>query len=205
MPLGQVLDPGGTVASVFLLATAVLSRNEVSGLQAAPDKVDIPGLVEHIATSTAAEHHFPATVLLQSGLDISKRVVLPRVRDDPGGLKSVVGIQRPKEGGSALKVINHLQSRFMRVAIARRGKSVDACAVLVELVLPQSGVWSPKWFQTLASGPNRKTEPEVGPGELKLMILFIASLLYFRITRAERSHFRARQKGLTRMPANTDP
>lgn len=94
--LGKIPHPRRTVPRITL-PPEVLRRHELPGLETAPDKINIPRLVEHIPPPPLAAQHDPATAeLLKSPLNVTQGVVSAAVRDYAGLLESVVRVERAK-------------------------------------------------------------------------------------------------------------
>lgn len=133
--LRQVAHLGGAVPVVAL--EAVLGRDEVAALQAALDKVDVPGLVEDVAMPAGAlEDDAAAAELLERGLDLGEGEGLLVVGLDAGVRQGPVGVQLLEEGEGAHEVVDDLEAGGVAVAVAARGEGVDARGVLVVLVSP---------------------------------------------------------------------
>lgn len=94
--LGKIPHPRRTVPRITL-PSQILRRHELPRLQTAPDKINIPRLVEDISPPPLAAQHDPATAeLLKGSLDVTQGVVPAAVRDYAGLLEGVVGVERAK-------------------------------------------------------------------------------------------------------------
>lgn len=117
---------------------AVLGWDKLATLQAALDKVDIPGFVQDIVMSArASQDHATPAECLECRVQVCQCVRLFVVGHDADPLQSPICVEHAEEACRPRKVVNNLDARRVAIAVAARCKCVDTRAVLVVLMSPQ--------------------------------------------------------------------
>lgn len=93
-----------------------------------------------LPASAAPEHDSTAGEALQRVAYVGELVDLGRVRHDARAREGRVRVQRAEEGCRASEVVDHFDPSAVLATVACRREGVDASAVLVVLVAPETRI-----------------------------------------------------------------
>lgn len=153
LSLGKIPD---VLCAIRLVALeAVPGRDKVAALQAALDKVDVPGLVQDVVPSARAlEHDLAAAELLERLLYLGQAERLVGIGLDAGLRQRHERVEHLEETKRPREVVDDLEAGGIVRFVARRCQCVDTGCVLVVFVGPEVSITATDRRQPRSASPN---------------------------------------------------
>lgn len=134
---------------------AVPGGDEIAALQAALDKVDVPGLVQDVVSpARALEHDLAAAELLERLLHLGQAERFVGVGLDAGLRQGHERVEHLEEAEGPREVVDDLEAGGVVGLVARRRQRVDAGCVLVVFVGPQVSITATNGRRPVSASPN---------------------------------------------------